>query len=893
MTPVPHRLRPLLALALAAPAAAGLLTGARLDFVELSASGHPRTLSGVLAPPSATRRAQPPAERARDFLVAHAAELGLPVEPEALAHQGTVESILGTTVRFQRMAAGVPVVPGTVLVHLDRDGTISRVTNESSPQAMPAEVELPMGTDAALAAALADLAPQGALRGTPTARAVVSTERGRAEGAFEVVIPAARPFGDWRYLIDGEGAVISRTNLAMRAHGTVFDPNAVAALKQAGLTDQNDAAAAVPQAAYSQVELLGLDGSGHLTGQYVSTEDTANRAHEPSGEFHYNRQDKRFEEVMIYAMIDRAQRRFQALGIANANNRRQVLDAHGTNDDNSWYSPATKKLTFGDGGVDDAEDAEIIWHEYGHSTQDNQVPGWGAGGNARAMGEGFGDYLAAAMSQQINTYQNECVGDWDGVSYSNTNPPCLRRTDGTKHYPEDLKNQEHADGEIWSAFLWSVHQAIGDGDQALRLVLAHHFLLAPGATMPEAASALLQADQNLYGGAHRQKIKALATARGLMQATSFLKLSLKSAAGAPVGGKATVSGLPGAIDVPAATGTVTVRMAPGTYTVAVSCFGYLDPAPRTFTVDDDQTAEVALVLQQAPSADLTGTVRTAAGQPLAGAKVFLKGTPLAPFVTGPGGTFKVTAPAGTYALLVAAIGFESKTVPGATIPGSGLAVVLDPVPPTLLVDDDGAKAYEAFFAAALTDAGQAHKVLSLAEGTELGFEDLVSFQTVVWATGDRYQGLFPGNTAAALKAYVENGGRLILSGQEVGYGAGNTAFYKDVLGAKFVKDSAGSRKVEGAGLSLAIEGGDGADNQKYPDVIEAGPEATLWLKYTGGTEGAGLVAHRGAGRIVYLSFGLEGVSTRAGRKALLQKCFEAAGEAVARRRTAAQDWFAR
>ena len=45
--------------------------------------------------------------------------------------------------------------------------------------------------------------------------------------------------------------------------------------------------------------------------------------------------------------------------------------------DNSFYSPATRKIKYGSGGVDDAEDADVILHEYGHSIQDDQVPGFG------------------------------------------------------------------------------------------------------------------------------------------------------------------------------------------------------------------------------------------------------------------------------------------------------------------------------------------------------------------------------------------------------------------------------------------------------------------------------------------------------------------------------------
>ena len=57
----------------------------------------------------------------------------------------------------------------------------------------------------------------------------------------------------------------------------------------------------------------------------------------------------------------------------------------------------TTALHMGDGGVDDAEDADVIVHELGHAIQDAQVPGFGPGTKTEqaAIGEGFGDFLAA------------------------------------------------------------------------------------------------------------------------------------------------------------------------------------------------------------------------------------------------------------------------------------------------------------------------------------------------------------------------------------------------------------------------------------------------------------------------------------------------------------------
>ena len=59
----------------------------------------------------------------------------------------------------------------------------------------------------------------------------------------------------------------------------------------------------------------------------------------------------------------------------------------------------THELVLGTGGVDDGEDADVIVHEYGHSLQDQAAPSFAAdAARAATMGEGFGDYMAAAMS---------------------------------------------------------------------------------------------------------------------------------------------------------------------------------------------------------------------------------------------------------------------------------------------------------------------------------------------------------------------------------------------------------------------------------------------------------------------------------------------------------------
>ena len=162
-----------------------------------------------------------------------------------------------------------------------------------------------------------------------------------------------------------------------------------------------------------------------------------------------------------------------------------------------------------------AEDAEVIWHEYGHSILDNQVPGYGTSVEADSIGEGFGDYLAGSLGAKLSGgFQDVCIAEWDATSYISTMPPCLRRLDGTKHYPEDIVGEVHDDGEIWSAALWQIRGAISAA-KADTVILQHHFLLAADTSFNQAANALVTAAINLgYSTAEVNAIRTILQNRG-------------------------------------------------------------------------------------------------------------------------------------------------------------------------------------------------------------------------------------------------------------------------------------------------------------------------------------------------------------------------------------------
>ncbi|MDH4208457.1 MAG: PKD domain-containing protein, partial [Anaerolineae bacterium] len=313
----------------------------------------------------------------------------------------------------------------------------------------------------------------------------------------------------------------------------VFDPNPINALNECSLQDESDSCSAVPTGAYDEVELTLLDapvgGLYSLVGDFVSMEHIEPPSNapptSPTSSFPYWRCDDEFEEVMCYHHVTTNQIYIQSLSFTDINNRQIRIDAHGVGGaDNSHYvglPVGAGYVAFGDGGVDDAEDADIILHEYGHAIQDNSSPGVyfgsgdvGYGDETGAMGEGFADYWACSCTHAQSVasgFDPAILAEWD-VGCSG-----LRRVDGTKHYPEDMVDQVHADGEIWSACLWEMFSGIGK-EVSDRVILQSHFLVPTDPIFAEGVAAILSADDMLYGGVHEGTIRGIFEARGILGA---------------------------------------------------------------------------------------------------------------------------------------------------------------------------------------------------------------------------------------------------------------------------------------------------------------------------------------------------------------------------------------
>jgi len=306
--------------------------------------------------------------------------------------------------------------------------------------------------------------------------------------------------------------------------GAVFVSNPVEDLGDQSLTDQNDSDAAVPAAAYHTVQLTDLDGSGFLRGRWAEiVSETGDPAYSPTNSFSYTRSHDEFEQVMAYYWVTESQKYIQSLGFGTrfrpVNMEPQRLRINQWGADNSFATTHKDEIRLGKGGVDDAEDGEVITHEYGHAIHFSQ--NFDFGGEGGAISEGFGDYWAVTTTQVVRQKLGlapltdpACVADWDSTSYDPTEPHCLRRVDMNLHYPENLTGEVHRDGRIWSRALWDIRNAIGNV-RADTSILEGQFDF-PGTTMTDLAASIVAASKTLYGNATANKVRAAFVDRGIL-----------------------------------------------------------------------------------------------------------------------------------------------------------------------------------------------------------------------------------------------------------------------------------------------------------------------------------------------------------------------------------------
>ncbi len=311
--------------------------------------------------------------------------------------------------------------------------------------------------------------------------------------------PKQTPIGSWEIIVNAEtGTVINVENKALNhkdknkkkeepkakssnmmmlvnGSGFVFETDPLTATNNVyggQYVDNNDATNAALDAARTNVTLLDITQTGgqyYLEGPYAEVVDFESPSkglfNQASSVFNFNRQQDGFEAVNVYYHIDKSMRYInETLGINLMPYQYTTgvkVDPSGLNgSDNSHYLGGSGSLSFGEGCVDDAEDADVVLHELGHGLHD-----WLTNGGlsqVNGLSEGCGDYWANSYKRSLGQWNTTdasyyYVFGWDG---HNT---CWngRVTNYGAQYPSGLIGQIHTDGQMWATTLMEIWEDIG------------------------------------------------------------------------------------------------------------------------------------------------------------------------------------------------------------------------------------------------------------------------------------------------------------------------------------------------------------------------------------------------------------------------------------------------
>ena len=273
-----------------------------------------------------------------------------------------------------------------------------------------------------------------------------------------------------------------------------------------------------------------------LQGPYAKIEDiaayTLAPATSPNGDFFFTRNISGFEDVMAYFHIDSLQRYIQSLGFQNIGNFPMRIDPHGYgNSDNSAFlannlNISQSYLIFGDGGVNDAQDSDVLTHEYAHAISFCASPQTNTGQERKGLDEGIGDYAAAFTSYDNDHYFWDSTYTWDGHNEYWSG----RSASTAVLYPPTVSqygNIIYDYGEIWASTLMQIRQAIGStaADKLFFEELYHNYAYM---TLPDAARLYLDADTALYNGVHTPIILQFFCARKLLNAQECANVSVET-----------------------------------------------------------------------------------------------------------------------------------------------------------------------------------------------------------------------------------------------------------------------------------------------------------------------------------------------------------------------------
>ncbi|WP_165780050.1 T9SS type A sorting domain-containing protein [Hanstruepera neustonica] len=488
-----------------------------------------------------------PESMAMYYLQHESKKLGIPnSELGNLRHHATRITDAGSVVRYRQYLGNYPVNKNEVTITISPENEVVYVMNTYQPDVQLSNLNPSISVNTAFQIANNYLNVVSSISFSDS-RVVVYKNSKITRLAYEIVISATDPLGEWHVYVDAQSGEIFKVvdenhylcdhdtgshdcdencdencehnqsrDFRRRVNGTgmVFNPDPLTSNTVAyggQYVDGNDATNASLDAARFSVTLndITLSGSTYsLVGPRAEIIDfdspSTGLFTQNSPNFNFNRQDQGFEPVNVYYHID------YLMNYINNTLGCDVMpyqysggvqyDPHGAGGaDNSYYTGGAGRLSFGEGCVDDAEDSDVIHHELGHGLHD-----WVTSGGLSqvdGLSEGCGDYVAQSYNRGVsiaNGYWTSTDAAWNYVFNWDGHNPCWpgRTTDYGASYPGGLVGQIHTDGQIWATCLMTVWDEIGQ--QEMDKIFYEGLGMTNGGTnQNDAANAVYQAALNL------------------------------------------------------------------------------------------------------------------------------------------------------------------------------------------------------------------------------------------------------------------------------------------------------------------------------------------------------------------------------------------------------------
>lgn len=441
-----------------------------------------------------------PETQARQYLAAKSEMYGLSADEIAGLRLHFVRtSDAGTVVRLRQMWKGLPVNKNAeITIHINKANVVDFVMN-GYRYGIELDDTIPAITAETARLMLADHLGVRSLTGdNAKTELMVLSHAGEDRLVYRVNLASDAPVGDWEAFVDAKtGTLIKVEDIAYYSKGkrhksprnstpkpfsvmatgtgNVFDPDPLTtavAVYGGSYVDGSDANAAVLTAQLKSRTLNDITlsaGIYSLTGPYAEIRDfeAPNKGlfTQASSTFNFDRNADAFEAVNCYYHIDASMRYLNTtLGLSIMPYQYVGgvrVDPSGLSGaDNSHYLSGSGQLAFGEGGVDDAEDADVIIHELGHGLHD-----WftvGGISQVNGLSEGTGDYWAGSYSRALGYWPTGNAAynwtfNWDGH-----NPFWGGRIlNYSAVYPGGLTGAIHTDGQIWATANMKIWNDIG------------------------------------------------------------------------------------------------------------------------------------------------------------------------------------------------------------------------------------------------------------------------------------------------------------------------------------------------------------------------------------------------------------------------------------------------